>query len=485
MERRISGLHRRLALRVGAVAAVVAGVVVARGGLAQSATTVVPIADSYVESMTPSGNFGTSSRLVADASPVREIYLRFDLTAVAGPIESARLRMRAANVAEASSPSGGKVAGVDNTTWTEHGITYNNRPTAWRTSVGSIGAVSRNAWVEVPVTSAVTVGGVVTLGIRSVNTDGAFFNSREAGANAPQLVITTGTPPTTTSTTTMSAPALNAVAAACSGGLASSNAGPVSDPALNEVSGIDQSIVNAGIYWVHNDSGDTARVFALNAAGATQRIFTLAGATAIDWEDIAVGPGPDPGVSYLYLADIGDNAVSRTQVVLYRVPEPTVVAGSPVSISGVAALTLKYPDGPHNAEALLVDPSTGEMLIIEKTANGGAARVYRAPAGLGAGSVTTMSVIATIALPTGASNRVTGADVSADGTQVAVRTYGAVLLWNRGVGSSLWSSFATTACSGPVPSEQQGEAVAFHANGRGYVTLSEGSNPTLHNYTAP
>ena len=53
------------------------------------------------------------------------------------------------------------------------------------------------------------------------------------------------------------------------------------------------------------------------------------------------------------------------------------------------------------------------------------------------------------------------------------------------MGSSLWSPFATTACSGPVPNEQQGEAIAFHANGRGYITLSEGTNPTLHNYTAP
>jgi hypothetical protein len=236
---------------------------------------------------------------------------------------------------------------------------------------------------------------------------------------------------------------------------------------------------------LHNDSGDSARVFAVNAAGATQRVYSLSGASAIDWEDIAVGPGPQAGVTYLYLADIGDNARSRAEIVVYRVPEPTVVAGTATTLAGAEALRLRYPDGAHNAEALLVDPVTGDIVIIEKTAQGGTAQVYRAPGALVAGSLTTLTQVATLALPSGSTNLVTGADVSADGTQLAVRTYGAVLLWNRTTSSSLWSAFTAASCRGPLPAEVQGEAIAFRSDGRGYVTLSEGTNPVLHTYSAP
>ena len=277
----------------------------------------------------------------------------------------------------------------------------------------------------------------------------------------------------------------NAVAAACAGQLIAANAGPVADAALKEVSGIDAGIVNPNLYWLHNDSGDSARVFALNASGVTQRVYSLSGATAIDWEDMSVGPGPQVGVSYLYLADIGDNARSRAEIVVYRVAEPTVVAGAATTLAGTEALRLRYPDGAHNAEALLVDPVNGDIVIIEKTAQGGAARVYRAPGAHAAGSLTTLTLVGTLSLPLGSSNSVTGADVSADGTQLAVRTYGSVRLWNRNTASSIWTPFATAACAGPVPIEIQGEAIAFGSDGRGYVTLSEGTNPTLHTYSAP
>ena len=277
----------------------------------------------------------------------------------------------------------------------------------------------------------------------------------------------------------------NAVEAACNGQLITATGGTVTDSALKEVSGIDAGIVNPTLFWVHNDSGDSARVFAINSSGATQSVFTLSGAVATDWEDIAVGPGPQTGVAYLYIADIGDNARSRAEIVLYRVPEPTVVTVAETTLDGAEALRLRYPDGAHNAEALLVDPVNGDIVIIEKTEQGGAARIYRAPGTLAAGSLTTLTLVGTLSLPSGFTNVVTGADVSADGTQLAVRAYAAVLLWNRDTASSIWSPFATGSCAGPLPIEVQGEAIAFRADGRGYVTLSEGTNPVLHTYTAP
>jgi hypothetical protein len=162
-----------------------------------------------------------------------------------------------------------------------------------------------------------------------------------------------------------------------------------------------------------------------------------------------------------------------------------VVTGSATTLTGVSTLRLRYPDGAHNAESLLADPVTGELVIIAKNANGGAAGVYRAPGGLASGTTTTMTLVASLPLPSGATEIVTGADLSPDGTQVAVRTYANVRLWTRDPAQPIWSVFATPACLGPVPSENKGEAIAFHANGRGYVTVNEQTRAILRNYTAP
>ena len=462
--------------RAAVAALVISGLTVLDGQPAQSATTTRTItasADAYVDNASSTTRLGGSTRLVVDGSPVRQVFVRFDLSTVVGPVQRARLRLHVANVTDGASPDAGIVAKVDGS-WSESTITYANRPTVWGSTVATLGAVIRNSWVEVDVTAAVAAGATVTLGLRTTNADGAYFDSRETGANAPQLVVVSGTADT---------PSANAVRAACDGALVSSNV-TVGGTALKEISGVDQSTKNPSIFWMHNDSGDSARVFAVDAAGVTQRVYGLSGATAIDWEDIAVGPGPSAGQSYLYVADIGDNAATRAQVVVYRVLEPTVGAGAATTLSGVDALTLRYPDGAHNAEALLVDPVSAELFIIEKVANGGSARVYRAPGNVAAGSVTTMSLVATVSLPSGADHRVTGADVSADGTQLAVRTYASVLLFARPAGTSLAAALTGTPCAGPTPAEVQGEAVAFHADGRGYVTISEGVSPVLHIYRA-
>jgi hypothetical protein len=167
--------------------------------------TVVPTADTFVQSDTATTNYGTVSRIPVDSSPVRQIFMRFDLSALSGPVQAATLRLHVSSLADSQSPSGGSVALVSNNTWTETGMTYNNRPTSWGANIQTLGAVNRNTWYELNVTSAITSGGALTLGLRSTNGDGAFYDSREAGALAPQLVVTTGTPTTTTtssSTTT-------------------------------------------------------------------------------------------------------------------------------------------------------------------------------------------------------------------------------------------------------------------------------------------
>jgi hypothetical protein len=131
--------------------------------------------------------------------------LRFDLTGVAAPVQQARLRLHVANISNGGSPDGGTVSPVNDTTWTETGVTWNTRPTAWGAAAGSLGPVMQNTWVEVDVTAAVTAGAANTLGLRSPNTDGAYYDSRETGASSPQLIVTTGSTPPVTGVTVAAA----------------------------------------------------------------------------------------------------------------------------------------------------------------------------------------------------------------------------------------------------------------------------------------
>jgi hypothetical protein len=272
--------------------------------------------------------------------------------------------------------------------------------------------------------------------------------------------------------------------AACDGKLVSTTSGALQDPALVEVSGLAVSAKNADTLWAHNDSGDTARLFAITPAGATRAIYTLTGATAIDWEDMAIGPGPTAGTPYLYAGDIGDNAQSRTDVAVYRVPEPTVAGSGTQALGGVEKLTLRYPDGAHDAEALFVDPRSGELYVIQKSIGGGAVGIYRAAANLAADSTTTLTRVGTLSLPTGFANAVTAADITPDGDTIAVRSYGGVRLYSRTT-LTVPDALAGGPCAGPLPAEGQGETVAFQPDGRAYSTVSEGASAELHRFSMP
>jgi hypothetical protein len=241
------------------------------------------------------------------------------------------------------------------------------------------------------------------------------------------------------------------------------------------------------VYWVHNDSGDSARVFAISGSGQTLGEYALSSATAVDWEDIATGPGPSAGEAYLYLGDIGDNGNARASVQVYRVAEPLVDPSNPLAtpatLGGVTTLTLHYPDGAHDAEGLFVDPSTRDVFVVTKDLFGGVAQVYRAPAPSDDSS-TTMTKVATV--PLGTWQGVTGADITPAGDVIALRTYFTVFLYPRTAGSTVAQAFTQPACQGAAsPAEPQGEAVGFTRSGRGYVTLSEGAHVPLHQFIAP
>jgi hypothetical protein len=252
----------------------------------------------------------------------------------------------------------------------------------------------------------------------------------------------------------------------------------VAEPAIVEASGLAISRTHPGVFWLHNDSGDGARAFAIDPTGATLAKITIGGASALDWEDMALGPGPVAGVDYLYFGDIGDNAELRPTITVYRVREPNPALGD-ATLDDAVALTLDYPDGSHDAETLLIDPANGDLVIVTKREDGPSAVMY-APAPHAEGTTIELVQIGDLAFGSASlpgSRLATGGDISSDGGTIAIRTYDAVFAWRRPAGATLAEAFAGAPCPLPMVAEPQGEALGF--GGDAYFTVSEGEHPTL------
>jgi hypothetical protein len=264
-------------------------------------------------------------------------------------------------------------------------------------------------------------------------------------------------------------------------------AGTVAVGGVSEASGIAASRSRPGLLWIHNDSGDSARVYAIKPDGSAVAEYELLGVRAIDYEDIAVGPGPDRGVSYIYLGDIGDNFANRPYVVVHRFREPDAsVSSGEIDADDVAILELTYPDGAHDAEALMSDPVTGDLFVITKNV-AGKNGVYRASYPQSERSRNTLERVATVTFSgQGASDlAVTAADISIGGDEILIRTYNKGALWKRAPGESVAAALTRAPEPVPVPgppTEPQGEAICFSSDASSYYTRGEGVAQPLYRF---
>ncbi|MCK5796907.1 MAG: hypothetical protein KAI47_06985 [Deltaproteobacteria bacterium] len=269
-------------------------------------------------------------------------------------------------------------------------------------------------------------------------------------------------------------------------------AGIVTASALDETSGIVSSRAQADILWAHNDSGDKARFYAIDVHGRFMESFRLDGVTARDWEDVAIGKGPSPGQYYLYAADIGDNNRVRSEIQIYRIAEPHVGGGGGETLlTGAETYTLRYPDGPHNAETLLIDPRSGTIYLITKEEKTLQSQIFRVPVTTRVPAPTKpLTLIEEGALQfhegllkAVKSGVLTGGDVAPDGSAILLRTYGDVLWYAWPEGKNLAEALVNVApCILPVAWEVQGESIAFAAKGGDYFTLSESDGQALYRY---
>ncbi|MGI9002097.1 MAG: hypothetical protein ACR2GH_10550 [Pseudonocardia sp.] len=236
----------------------------------------------------------------------------------------------------------------------------------------------------------------------------------------------------------------------------------VEDPRLAELSGL---VSDDGGLWATSDGGRRVQVHRLDASAPTCAVTDTrtAAIDPFDVEDLARGPGGS-----LWVADIGDNGRARDSVAVIVLP-----------VRGQARLhRLSYPDGPHDAEALLVD-ADGRPVVVTKEV-GRAAGVYRTKAPPEGTGPTPLRRVGEVVLPPSdtvggplggpGSRVVTGAAASADGRVVALRSYTDAWLYPAPDGDPV-AALGGVPVRVPLPGEPQGEAIAFEPDG----TLLSGS----------
>jgi len=232
----------------------------------------------------------------------------------------------------------------------------------------------------------------------------------------------------------------------------------VSSAVVPESSGVVVSDLEPATVLTHDDSGDSARVFAVSLASCrVTATYALPVPMPTDAEDIALAPG-----HRLWLADIGDNRGDRASVRLIGVAEPA--GGRPVGAAEIR--TLHYPDGPHDAETLLASQVTGRLWIVTKVLTGVSGVYAVPPTGM-------MTRVATVHV--GLGGLVTGGDVRPDGRAVVLRTYDDAIVYAVPPGST---ELGLALASAPVqrfalPPSPQGEGVAYARDGRSLVLTSE------------
>jgi len=169
---------------------------------------IAPSADTYVSSSSPTKNYGLATLLTADASPDRQILLRFTVTG-AGPLppDRAVLRLTVANVTGAGANRGGTVHRISDTGWKETTLTYTSRPPLDGPALASAGAVGLGAVVDLDLTGAIGGDGTYVLALVTSSSDGVSYVSREGGAGAPQLLLTNNVLPSNVPELAITAPA--------------------------------------------------------------------------------------------------------------------------------------------------------------------------------------------------------------------------------------------------------------------------------------
>lgn len=246
------------------------------------------------------------------------------------------------------------------------------------------------------------------------------------------------------------------------------SAGTVKEDKIREASGLVASVANAGMLWTHNDSGNDADLFLINAKGEIKCTVHLRDAKNRDWEDITIGSGPEKGKNYIYIGEIGDNAAIYNSKFLYRLEEPRIREGvSDTTIDRTEKIEFTLSDGTRDTESLGFDPMSNNFYIFSKRESN--VNLYKLTALLD----TDKPMVAERVLEKLPFTQIVAMDISKDGTEILAKNYDHVFYWKRKPGETIEAAVLAKPEELPYKNEPQGESIAFTRDGSGYYTISE------------
>ena len=236
---------------------------------------------------------------------------------------------------------------------------------------------------------------------------------------------------------------------------------------LKEISGIAASINNPKLLWVHNDSGNGANIFLLDEKLDVKLTCTLAGVENRDWEDIAVGPGPDDSKSYVYVADIGDNEAKYQYKYVYRFEEPLWNKTQPenIAVTSFDRITFQLPDSRKDTETLLLDPKTKNLYVVSKREEPVCLYELKYPYH----KEDTLVAHKLMSLPF---TQIVGGDFASNGHEILMKNYNQIYYWNSSA-ESMTDVLKESPLEIPYEAEPQGESITWAIDGSGFYTLSE------------
>lgn len=227
-----------------------------------------------------------------------------------------------------------------------------------------------------------------------------------------------------------------------------------------ETSGL---VVSQKILWMHNDSGDTARIFSHALRDQSTQYYALKSVRATDWEDIAI----DRKKNTLYIADTGDNREerSKTSIVSYN-----------IDTQQSHIIPVSFETGSIDVEAIAWDPIQEELILMSKGRKGTVHTFAVSPEQPSSEPVKSIHQFS-ISPANGLNpERITAMDISPDGTYIAARNYIELFLWERAPTASIPQTIRTEPCTYTLPPQKQGESLGFDDTSRSIWTVSEGKN---------
>jgi hypothetical protein len=238
----------------------------------------------------------------------------------------------------------------------------------------------------------------------------------------------------------------------------------VSDNRAQEASGIAPSKNFENSYWVIEDSGNEPGLHLIGNDGKYKDFVNFPGKNR-DWEDIASGGGPEPNQNYVYIADIGDNNLKHNQYFIYRLFEPKA---NQKDIPNFDTFSFHYPGNISlNAETLMLDPLTKDLYIISKDDLN--VKVYKLAYPQSYTSENEAVFLGSIPYWL-----ITAGDISPDGKEILIKSYVSVLYWKLKPNETIFQALSRPRDIGaPYIQENQGEAICWDNNAKGYFTISE------------